>query len=106
MRAGVFFETTMTEPVPRRRLLQWLAAGTALALAGCGRKARPLAPLDADPRAPRRYPVDKSLPPEIRNLPPEMVPPPEPPQGPNQGPLYPAPNVESPYWSPNSIYQP
>lgn len=97
----------MTGPLaPRRRLLQWLAAGAVLALAGCGRKGRPLAPVDADPLAPRRYPVDKSLPPQYRNLPPEMQPPPPVPELPNQGPLYPAPNTQSPFWSPNTIYQP
>ncbi len=79
----------MTRPFHRRRLLQGLAAAAALALAGCGRKARPFPPPDADPLAPRRYPVDKDVAPQYRNVSPEFAPPPAPPQSPLQGPMYP-----------------
>jgi hypothetical protein len=105
---GVFFEIGMTAHViHRRRLLTWLAAGAALPLAGCGRKARPLAPPGADPLAPRRYPVDKDVPTQYRNVPPEFAPPPELPASPLQGPLYPVqPDSPSPFATPlDPIYR-
>ena len=97
-RGGAIFENSMSGLLHRRRLLLGLAAGGALALAGCGRKGRPLPPPDADPKSPRRYPIDKSLPEEYRNVPPEFAPPPTPPAGPRQGPSYPVqPGTDTPF---------
>ena len=47
-----------------RRALLALTGVAALTLAGCGRKADPKRPLDADPKAPRTYPVDRNAPSE------------------------------------------
>ena len=65
--------------MPTRRLALRVIAGTALAaLAACGRKGSPKPPPDADPLAPRVYPVDRSRPPEERprrdDLPPPVDP--------------------------------
>jgi len=54
-------------PLSRRHALIGLAL---LALAGCGRKADPKPPADADPLAPRAYPVERG-----RALPPPSSPP-------------------------------
>lgn len=52
---------SMNQPLPfSRRIVLGLLGTLALALAGCGRKASPRAPEDADPRAPRVYPVDRT----------------------------------------------
>ena len=48
----------MSEPVlPSRRVLLTLLGG--LVVGACGRKAAPKSPPDADPLAPRIYPVDR-----------------------------------------------
>lgn len=47
-----------------RRELMALMGVAALTLAGCGRKASPVPPLDADLKAPREYPVDRRRPKE------------------------------------------
>jgi hypothetical protein len=54
-------------------------------LGGCGRKSEPERPPGADPLAPRRYPVDRSQPPQPNDAPP-----------PEQGPL-PTRPVEPPF---------
>jgi hypothetical protein len=49
--------------VTRRAALYFaLASFAGTALAACGKKANPERPEDADPQAPRRYPVDRSRP--------------------------------------------
>lgn len=48
----------MNDLLPSRRAV--LALIGALALAACGRKAEPKPPPDADPLAPRTYPVDRT----------------------------------------------
>jgi hypothetical protein len=57
-----------------RRLALCLIGLAPLALAGCGRKAQPKPPQDADPLAPRVYPVDR----QRRDD--ELQPPPPPPE--------------------------
>ncbi len=78
----------MTWSPSRRSLLRAAIAGAALALAGCGRKGSPIPPPDADPKAPRIYPVDRSLPPAQRGLPPAQ-----------QQPVYPPPPEQQPQFS-------
>jgi predicted small lipoprotein YifL len=69
----------MTPFLHRRLFLRLLAAAPlAAALAACGRKADPRPPEDADPRAPRVYPVDRSRPPEARPRQDQLPPAPEP----------------------------
>jgi hypothetical protein len=79
----------MTPLLHRRLLLRLLAAVPLAALTACGRKADPRPPEDADPRAPRVYPVDRSRPPEERprqdqlpQVPEPVVPAPPPPLSP------------------------
>jgi hypothetical protein len=69
----------MSPLATRRWILRLIAAAPAAALAACGRKADPRPPDDADPRAPRVYPVDRSRPPEERPRQDQLPPAPEPP---------------------------
>lgn len=85
-RGGAIFGADMT-PLHRRALLRLLAvvpmAATSLVvLAACGRKADPRPPADADPYAPRAYPVDRSRRPDERLRQDEPSPVPEPPPPP------------------------
>ena len=68
-------------PMLSRRSALLLIGAAALTLAGCGRKAEPKPPLDADPRAPRVYPVDRRRrdDDEPPPPPPDLVPSPLPP---------------------------
>lgn len=88
-RGGAIFGPDMTQ-LPRRTLLRLLAAAPLAALAACGRKADPRPPADADPYAPRAYPVDRSRPPEERERKDEPSSLPEPPP-PSPTPLNPLP---------------
>ena len=47
----------MSQPLTSRRVVLALLAG--LLVGACGRKAQPKEPPDADPKAPRIYPVDR-----------------------------------------------
>ncbi len=60
----------MTNPAFSRRGVLVLMGMVALALAGCGRKANPKPPPDADPKSPRVYPVDRRQPMEEAPEPP------------------------------------
>ncbi len=84
----------MTNPAFSRRGVLVLMGMAALALAGCGRKAEPKPPPDADPKSPRVYPVDRTRPTEE---PPEL--PPE-----QQSPFLTPPNPMGPLPSP-TIYR-
>ena len=63
----------MNDQFPSRRAI--LALIGALALGACGRKADPKPPPDADPEAPRTYPVDRRRRDEAPPLPPPDLPP-------------------------------
>jgi len=88
----------MTRPPSRRRFLRAAVLGAALALTACGRKGGPISPPDADPKAPRKYPVDRSLPPEQQTPPADVQPPPGYP--PPAYPGLPPPPVDSPFHNP------
>lgn len=59
----------------RRALLRLVATTPLIGLVACGRKADPKPPADADPLAPRIYPVDRSIRPEDRLRRDEIPPP-------------------------------
>jgi hypothetical protein len=68
----------MSQSLPSRRVVLALLGG--LVVGACGRKAEPKPPPDADPRAPRTYPVDRTrrsddpLPPPLPEEPPPLPP--------------------------------
>jgi len=90
----------MTRWQSRRSFLGAVLFSAALVLAACGRKGSPLTPEDADPKAPRKYPVDRSLPagqqapaPDVQQQQPPGYPPPA-------YPGLPQPQVYSPFHNP------